>query len=1072
MKKHTLKASALNLLRLAKRRNAKNRDAGVTRFGHVDRVGEGVVTGWVKDADDDGPLTVDILMRGIPIATSLIAERHRQDVQDAGFGSGRYGFEAPIPPDQLVDFLGETIEVRRSSSGETLLHHVISASQNPQHTYRLEPAAQTANAGQIQTERSSGIAPSETISSTQNSLNNLVEAPKTVQTTNDAIRFMATGQLLGFIDRVTSTSIDGWLLASNPKTTPLLLVDGIPAAINEWPKPRPDVSSALGVRRRTGFAFNFIAPGGSEASLLAFNGNTLLDLARTNTGTDRTFTGIENVSEVLKDCVRPDAVAITCWDGAHNPIGRAKVLYDVIDGRRPVWLFCYLFDEFGGRLWEPLTNTKIRIIAIPWKEREKYHRVFRTCGVQFPTIWMCKPRLPTLMLASVLAGDDSRLILDFDDNEEHFSLSSGSVGKPYGGETIGLVRTIIENTTARTAASRSLAEDFGAEIVRHARRPAQTVSETLNSRADRPIRIGFVGTVRPHKNLLNAAQSIQVLNHLSDRSLEFHVHGDIRPNDYRKQLEENKAITYGTVHSENLESTLQTFDIVLTGYPSSTPGDEPITRYQITSKIGDALANGIPALVPYSRSVADLEHVPGVFLFTSDTFSAKLQEALAYSNEITLPFEFTPEGAFEAFQRAEAAAPKSSRPLKRIAPPQLNPAQKTVLLLWKQHDGALYGRRVDQIARAVKAARPELTVRVVEIMSDTSHTDYRERSADFMSDASKLLTLSDRKVHGGFVTSDDVIYDQVRVKTDSDANAAFFSYLWAKGMTPRSTIVVVFPAFALLTQLAPILRLFPLIADIVDNQLAWGNNRTRPDFIAQYAWLLRSARQVVFNSQENLNFFERADFLSDVAAKDVHVIPNWYMPPHGQDTSRKEQIPAKQNKVKIIYSGNLNDRIDWGLLDAIAGMSADIELNIVGDGSRASDRLRKLTLLPNVVYHGPLSELNVCDLLSEMHFAILPHAKDEISTFMNPLKVLMYSVHGLCTVAMSVPGLNVIDGLVSCGDPDTFLRTVRQFIDDANNGSLRIPRSEPGLPDFAKQYVNIVEATIDLLYDSDLEPPH
>lgn len=131
MEKYGLKISALNLRRLGGgRRDGNGAYVGVARLGHVDRVADGVIFGWVKDEDNDAPLTVDILLRGAPVVTALTADRHRKDVQDAGFGTGRYGFECTIPDEHLDNIVGALIEVRRSSSGELLLRHVVSS---PQH---------------------------------------------------------------------------------------------------------------------------------------------------------------------------------------------------------------------------------------------------------------------------------------------------------------------------------------------------------------------------------------------------------------------------------------------------------------------------------------------------------------------------------------------------------------------------------------------------------------------------------------------------------------------------------------------------------------------------------------------------------------------------------------------------------------------------------------------------------------------------------------------------------------------------------------------------------------------------
>lgn len=766
-------------------------------------------------------------------------------------------------------------------------------------------------------------------------------------------------------------------------------------------------------------------------------------------------------SQLLQDVKKSDAVGVTCWDGGHNPIGRAKVLYDVLDGRRPVWLFCYLFDEFGGKLWEPLKDAGLRIFTIPWKERELYHRLFAIYGIQFPTVWMCKPRLPTLMLTSAIARSNAKLVLDFDDNEEHFSKSQGSVGKPYGGETIGLVRSVTEGIAARTAASLSLSEDYQAEIVRHARKQSSLKSDRTAANRSRVLRVGFVGTVRPHKRLLEAAQAIRVAGHISGYELEFCVYGDIKPIDYRKQLELNCVKTHGMVLAGDLEATLQSFDLVLTGYPSNSPADEPITQYQITSKIGDALANGIPALVPRSRSVEDLEEVPGVFLFDSDDFSDVLIKAIEYNERIELPVHFSTDGAYLDFKKVEKKAIKDSSVLDIFRTAQLpNNNERSVLLLWKQQDGGLYGRRVDQIARTIKLLDPEVTVRIVEFMNDSDHASLKDKANEFPSDAADILQLSELKQAGALKTSEGVIYNQLRVKTDTDAAAALINFLWINGHTPENSLIVTFPAFPLLAQLASVLDPFPLIADIVDNQLSWGNNKTKADYISQYVWLMRKSRRIIFNSYANKKYFETSGFIEPQLEKKVSVVPNWYIPPKSAASSLDAPLVPFERYVHVIYSGNLNDRIDWDLLERCASLSPYLRLHIVGDGSRVMSKLRALIGMDSIIYHGPLSEMRVSQLLRKMHFAIMPHLKDEVSSFMNPLKVMMYAAHRLRSIALEVPGLNDIDGLCIVETPEAFLEEVQVWAKNVKEGVFTPLAPKDDAPTFSSIYMDLIKSEL------------
>jgi autotransporter-associated beta strand protein len=85
--------------------------AGFLR-GHVDRVSARAIEGWAQDADHpEVPVCLDIFIGGKMIGQAL-ANRYREDLRDAGLGSGRHAFEF-TPPAGLA-FAPNVVEVHRS----------------------------------------------------------------------------------------------------------------------------------------------------------------------------------------------------------------------------------------------------------------------------------------------------------------------------------------------------------------------------------------------------------------------------------------------------------------------------------------------------------------------------------------------------------------------------------------------------------------------------------------------------------------------------------------------------------------------------------------------------------------------------------------------------------------------------------------------------------------------------------------------------------------------------------------------------------------------------------------------
>jgi hypothetical protein len=87
--------------------------------GYIDMVDPCLIAGWAQSLDHlEAPVCLDILADGRLIGQTL-ANRYREDLQRARFGSGRHGFEF-IPP-EAARVVPRSIEVRRSLDGKPLL---------------------------------------------------------------------------------------------------------------------------------------------------------------------------------------------------------------------------------------------------------------------------------------------------------------------------------------------------------------------------------------------------------------------------------------------------------------------------------------------------------------------------------------------------------------------------------------------------------------------------------------------------------------------------------------------------------------------------------------------------------------------------------------------------------------------------------------------------------------------------------------------------------------------------------------------------------------------------------------
>ena len=86
--------------------------------GHLDTVQLDRVTGWAQDQEHrEAAVCLDIYDNDV-LVTRTLANRYRPDLQAAGFGSGRHGFDVAL---NLSPLETHSISVRRSSDGAELI---------------------------------------------------------------------------------------------------------------------------------------------------------------------------------------------------------------------------------------------------------------------------------------------------------------------------------------------------------------------------------------------------------------------------------------------------------------------------------------------------------------------------------------------------------------------------------------------------------------------------------------------------------------------------------------------------------------------------------------------------------------------------------------------------------------------------------------------------------------------------------------------------------------------------------------------------------------------------------------
>lgn len=865
--------------------------------------------------------------------------------------------------------------------------------------------------------------------------------------------------IIGFIDLFQENKILGWLGSFTSQVTPFITANGKPCRIIATHTSRPDVSDATGLEPNVGF----IAKVPHQASKNIEFKLYAIDRQGTTTLVDtKTFAGgcidpkrLCSVFDALEIAKQKDSVGIVCWEGTHNPIGRALAMQNILRNNRSsvIVAFDMGFSELG--IWPPLINSDLKVLIIPWIERDAYFSLFSEIGLSFDTIWICKPCYPSFELAKHLCNTRTRFIQDIDDNEYEFSKAEDAKLTPYGLVSNLMAQRILAKIPQRSCASISLQDAFGGQIVRHARSKRQ-VQRQRQTDLRQPVRVGFFGTVRPHKGVVEAARIIRFLNRSRGLKIQFVVGGMFEPLSLREQLISLDCEIQDRVDFNNLSSHIEALDVVIAGFNDANTNFE-ITNYQISSKIGDALSNARPVLVPLGPSVRDLDTVPGVYLFNTESFVEKLLAAITFNKKIDFPSSFDLNTNYKAFTQLELEArtngPSANEIFENPYTTSLNvdliqsTPRKKAVLVWKQHDAALYGRRIDQVARGLLDQVEIEDVIVLELITSEQLREYESNAYRVDSDKQFIYGDSIKKLSS--ICAEGVTYKSLLIEDENDFSTLFNRYLIDNRIYPTNSTFILFPAIGNFDALLSQLDGYPIIGDLVDNQMSWQSDNPFP-LLTQYAAINCAANQLVFNSEINRDFFVGSGLSF---GKSTHLIPNWYTLPKSFNQIIELGIDIGRN---IVYSGNMNDRIDWQLIRKLHdSLDSETRIHLVGNAERALEEITALLEnCPNLIYHGPLRETALLKLLKRSQLAIMPHTHDSHSMYMNPMKAMMYQKIGIRCITTDIPGIEADgDRLIVCGSHTEFISTVRKF--------LTIPLANPLTADqrhikLSREYVQLI----------------
>lgn len=338
--------------------------------------------------------------------------------------------------------------------------------------------------------------------------------------------------------------------------------------------------------------------------------------------------------------------AVVAWDLSHNPVGRAYVLYKLLEANYHVDLVGPIWSRYGSDIWSPLKNAKLNIRAFHCSTIDEFvpKANLMAASVDYDVVYICKPRLPSIYLGSLIKKNSRcPMVLDVDDFELSFFKDESTASldditaqaettlyEPFEELGTRYSQSLIQHFDAVTVSNIALRQKFGGHIVRHARDEKQfVVCEETRIEARNQLGIDanefaliFIGTPRPHKGVFEVAAA---LHELKDPSIVFHIVGtisDARVKAQFDQYSDANIVFHDDCDFDELPKLLSAADLV----PLLQNEEHAISQFQIPAKISDATALGIPVVATDTPPIRDLAVQGGVELVELDGLAAKIKE--------------------------------------------------------------------------------------------------------------------------------------------------------------------------------------------------------------------------------------------------------------------------------------------------------------------------------------------------------------------------------------------------------------------------------------------------------------
>lgn len=693
-------------------------------------------------------------------------------------------------------------------------------------------------------------------------------------------------------------------------------------------------------------------------------------------------------------------------------------------------------------------------------------------------IYVSKPRLPSFGVGALAKEARNRpLVVDVDDHELAFFaetqgldpldlLAQGAdpnVKLPFDRSWTRACEALIDAADDVTVSNVALHERYGGLIVPHAR-DERVFDPALHDRAETRRRLGidastrlllFGGTPRIHKGIVDVLRAV---DRLGDDRYRVMLFGTRELNELRDAI--------GPLERWVLPLPYQRFDALPALVAAADLAcvlqdpDHPVSRYQLPAKITDALAMNVPCLVrptpplrpfieadilhvaergePLDERIADIfDHYDdaieraekGRRFFEEQCSYDAVSEKLAPVFEGLMagrPRPLSPRLAElnDVERRLFGPAHERARPPARVPGQRRRPIQPSekydVVMFWKQNDTGIYGRRQDMFVKYL--ARSGRVRSIVHFDKPTTPEDlyYEYRRARGATDQRRLVVRQTvarilrrrhtERTHFYTFLHAGELSRRLRLPPREGYGGFVTSVLAKHGFGQRPTILWAFPTNDDLPELIDTLDADIVVTDVIDDHRTFAEPGS-----SRYESFERNYREVLTRSDVVLANCEPVARAMTQFAPDVHVVPNGLELRDGTTGSPRPKELARLPGPIVGYVGNLSQRLDVPLLNALVRSHRAWQFVFVG--SAHHDRsILELGSEPNVHFVGVKPYEETLRFVEHFDVALIPHLVNDMTGSMNPLKAFVYCASGVPVVSTPVANLGDLEALITVAD--------------------------------------------------------